>query len=148
MLHVLFHAGVEIFAFPALRVERVVPLASLKRLPGAPDAFAGLLLFRGSPVPVVDLVQLVQGRASAEVLGSRILITVLDDGGGLGWIAESVRDTVWIDSSEFQTPPVRTDGAPWLGKVASIKRGFVQCVEPSELITGEIRKLLRMRAAG
>jgi len=146
MLHVLFHAGVEAFAFPALRVRRVVPFASLKRLPGSPDAFAGLLQFRGSPVPVLDLSQLVLGRASAEVLGSRILITALDDGSGLGWIAESVRDTAWIDPSHFEAPPVRVDGAPWLGKVACIQGQFVQCVEPSELLTDEIRELLRVHA--
>src|SRR6266850_6687078 len=94
MLYVLFQLGNDRYALEARRVVEVVPLLTLKKIPQAPKGVAGIFVFRGRPVPALDLCELTFGRPAHERLSTRIIVVnCADEGEGMkheggGWRME------------------------------------------------------------
>ena len=55
MLFLLFQLGSDRYAIDALRVVEVLPCVQVKQIPHAPAGIAGVINYRGAPVPVLDL---------------------------------------------------------------------------------------------
>lgn len=146
MLFLLFQLGNDHYALDAGQVAEVLPLVSLKQIPLAPPAVAGVFDFRGEPVPVVDLSQLALGRPAHRRLSTRIILAHYSDAHGeprlLGLIAEKVTETMRRDPSDFVTTGVDLDAAPYLGPVATDARGLIQRVDVDQLLTPPVRELL------
>ena len=146
MLFLLFQLGNDRYALEAGQVAEVLPLVSLKRIPQAPPAVAGVFDFRGEPVPVVDLSQLALGHPARYRLSTRIILAHYPDGNAdqrlLGLIAERVTETIRRDPLDFVASGVDLDAAPYLGPVATDARGLIQRVDVDQLLTSAVRDLL------
>jgi chemotaxis-related protein WspB len=79
MLFLLFQLGRERYALEAGQVAAVLPLLSIKEIPQAPRAVAGLCNYRGTPVPVIDLSELTLGRPAQSRLSTRIVLVHYPD---------------------------------------------------------------------
>jgi chemotaxis-related protein WspB len=93
MLFVLFHLGQERYALDAQRVVEVVPLLALKKLAQAPRGVAGMFIYRGRPVPALDLCELTLGRPAVEHLSTRIIIVNHSSPSGRGTVGRPHRRT-------------------------------------------------------
>jgi chemotaxis-related protein WspB len=146
MLFLLFQLGNDRYALEAGQVAEVLPLVSLKQIPQAPPAVAGVFDFRGEPVPVVDLSQMALGRPARSCLSTRIILAHYPDGNGnqrlLGLIAERVTETIRRDAADFAIIGVDLDTAPYLGPVARGEHRLIQRVEVDQLLTSAVRDLL------
>ncbi len=96
MLVLLFAIHDDAFALPAARVEAVLPLLRIAKVPGAPRELAGVAKLHGRPLPVVDLGVVAGGPPIPALYGSRILLVRLPDSSGekrrIGMLAERVTD--------------------------------------------------------
>jgi chemotaxis-related protein WspB len=147
MLFLLFQVGAHRYAIDAGQVAEVLPLVPIAPIARAPDEIAGVLVYRGGPVPVVDLSQLLEGRPAARRLSTRIVIVHYptgrragqDDGEGetrlLGLIAEKATETIRRDALAFVDSGLVNDRTPYLGSVAPDARGMVQRVDIARLLT-------------
>jgi len=146
MLFVLFHLGSERYALEAHRVIEVVPLLELKRLPQSPPGAAGMFLYRGRPVPALDLCALTLGRPATEHFSTRILIVNHSDAPGeeqlVGLIAERVTETIRREPKDFAEPGVQLSAAPFLGPVLADHRGVIQLISTRKLFQENLRGLL------
>ena len=95
MLVLIFRVAEVAYGVGVKRVIEVVPRVALREIPHAPSFLVGLLRYRGGAVPVVDLGLLIDGKACADRLDTRIIL--VDGGvhggsgpGYLGLIAERV----------------------------------------------------------
>jgi chemotaxis-related protein WspB len=129
-------------------VLRVLPVARLKALPGAPDYVPGLLDLHGEAVPVIDLSRLAGTPPSAVRYDTRILLVDVPVDGQirrLGLKAERVAGVAAIEGG------LRVAGvlaAPWLGPVAasvadgaagaSGASGMLQLIAPERLLAPEV----------
>lgn len=151
MLCLLFHLGSERYAIEARQVLEVMPLVRIKEIPQAPKGVAGLINYRGSSIPVLDLSALATGQPAMARLSTRILIIDYRSASGsqqiLGLLAERATETLHIKESDFQPSGVHLPGAPYLGPVAHDGRGIIQKVSVSELIPAEVQELLFRSAA-
>ncbi len=151
MLVLAFEIAQGRYGLDARRIIEVLPLAELRTVPGAPDAIAGLLNFRGHPIPVLDLCRLLLGRAADTCLSTRILLVDYraDDGNAhpLGLIVERATQTLSCAVETFQPSGIRVDGAPFLGAV-STAAGMLQLIELDQLVAPALRRLLFPAAAG
>ena len=162
MLYVLFQLGNDRYALEASRVVEVVPLLALKKIPQSPRAVAGLMVYRGKPVPVLDLCQLTLDRPARELLSTRIVVINTSDdkeplappAAGqappalLGLIAERATETLRRAPQDFvdSAPISRIASAPFLGPVLMDERGVVQLLYAHELFTGKLRELINPAA--
>jgi len=146
MLFVLFHLGPDRYALEAHRVVEIVPLLELKRFPQAPPGVAGVFLYRGRPVPALDLCALTLGRPATEHLSTRIIIINHSDTPGqeqlVGLIAERATETIRREPKDFAEPGVQLSTAPFLGPVLTDEQGVIQLISAQKLLQENLRGLL------
>ncbi|MEK7781899.1 MAG: chemotaxis protein CheW [Verrucomicrobiota bacterium] len=146
MLFVLFHLGQERYALDAQRVVEVVPLLALKRLPQAPRGVAGMFIYRGRPVPALDLCELTLGRPAVEHLSTRIIIVNHTSPGGeeqwLGLIAERATEILRRDEKDFVDAGLRVSSASFLGPMLTDAQGTIHLINPEKLVQESLRAQL------
>lgn len=146
MLFLMFRIGKDRYVVDVAQVEQVLPLMGAKELPGAPAGVAGVINYRGEPVPLIDLSSLALGRPSAAVMSTRIiLVRYPEEGEGsrrLALCAERVVETIEREAADFVATGVEAGTPAFLGPVAADADGLVQWVRPQALLTEEIRRIL------
>ncbi len=151
MLFVVFQSGKDRYALEARRVVEVVPFLELKRIPQAPPGVRGMFIYRGRPVPAIDLSDLTQGQPAAERLSTRIIIMDCPDRRGqsrlLGLVAEKATGTIRKDPGEFVASSLNLSGAAYLGPVVMDDQGAIQWLHEDRLISEPVQRLLFSKAA-
>jgi chemotaxis-related protein WspB len=146
MLFILFQMGRDRYALPASDIIEVLPLMNLKRVPRAPIGVAGVLNYRGAPVPVIDLNELTLAQPAARRLSTRIILVKYpveaQHPHALGLIAEHATNMIQRSIEDFIKTGIDSDDASYLGRVANDAGGLIQWVEVERLLTPEIRDLL------
>jgi chemotaxis-related protein WspB len=146
MLFLLLELGQDRYALDARQVAEVLPLVDITRLPQAPPSVAGILNYRGAPVPVIDVSQLTLGRPAERRLSTRIVLVHYPDADGhtrlLGLIAERATNTVRREAADFVASGVSNDKAPYLGPVATDARGLMQWLDAGTLLPASVRDML------
>ncbi len=146
MLFLLFEIGTDRYCLEASRVVEVTPMVSFKKLPHAPGYVAGLINYRGTIAPVIDLSALLGGNPSRPLFSTRIIL--VDFVGAdkrhhaLGLLAEKVTETIVRKEEDFQLPGIAVDGARFLGKVVSDERGMIQRVETEQILPASVQEYL------
>lgn len=138
MLFLLLQLGDDRYALKASQIIEVLPLLQLKKLPQSPTGVAGVMDYRNSPVPVLDLSELATLRPSRPKLNTRIIVVNLADSQNekrlVGLIAENVTETLRRDPGDFVFSGVESSRAPYLGPVVMDARGMIQWVKPAALL--------------
>ena len=146
MLYLMMTVDASRCAIDVATVIEVVPLVDITPLPGTPDAVAGLLTYRGAPVPVVDLSRLVAGRQSARRMSTRVILVKYPDGRGgtrpLGLLAERVTRTIRREAGTFVDPGVDRRGGALAGPVATDEDGVIHWIDPASLLPAAVRAAL------
>jgi len=146
MLFVLFHLGQERYALEASRVVEIVPLLELKRFPQSPPGVAGMFIYRGRPVPTLDLCELALGRPAAPHFSTRIIIVKQSVPPGqdqlVGLIAERATETMRRERKDFVDSGVQLSSAPFLGPVLTDLKGVIQLITLQSLWQENLRGLL------
>ena len=149
MLFLVFQLGAHRYAIDASQVAEVLPLVAVNAIARAPEEVAGIFLYRGAPVPVVDLSQLLEGRPAERRLSTRIIVVHYPAGNGaasgptrlLGLIAERATETIRRDALDFVDSGVVNDQTPYLGAVAPDSRGMVQRIDIARLLSARHQAL-------
>lgn len=131
MLMLLFYIGSDRYAFGCDRIIEIIPRVNLKKISHTPEYVAGMLNFRGLPVPIVDLCYLLAGRPSISRLHTRIIILRFNEGENvftLGLLAERVTETMLHKQEEFIDSGIRAKDVPYLGGMLTDKEGVIQFV--------------------
>ncbi len=146
MLFLLFRLAEDRYALDVAQVAEVLPLVQLKKIPGAPQGVAGIFDYRGSPVPVIDLCEMMLGRPSLARLSTRLVVVRYRDQAAnvhlLGLLAEHATETIRRDATDFVASGVSEERAPYLGPVATDSRGLVQWIRVDDLLTESVRDVL------
>jgi chemotaxis-related protein WspB len=150
MLFIQFTLGPDRYLLDSAQVERMLPLAPLKALPGAPSFVAGVLDYEGAGVPVIDVAALALTRPSRERLSTRLALVVypkrVRDGAlthhRLGLLLEQATRTVTFDAASFAEAGVGTPHARYLGPLVRDAAGLLQWVRIEHLLTDEVQALL------
>lgn len=145
-LHLLFSLGKDRYALDVHAISAVLPLQRLKSIPDAPSWVSGLFVFRGEPVPVIDLSQLAfatpaQARASTRLVVVKYL-TANAATVQLGLILEQATDTQRLLDEAFSPNPLQNPATPYLDMVQQTAQGMVQRISVEQLLTDEVRALL------
>ena len=146
MLFLVFELARDRYVLDVSRIAEVLPLLAIKQIPQAPPAVAGVLNYRGAPVPVIDLSQLTLGRPAERRLSTRIVLVHYPDARGgtqlLGLIAEKATHTVRREETDFIASGVTSEGAAYLGPVAPDAHGLLQWLDAGTLLPASVRDML------
>ena len=146
MLFVLFHLGKDRYALEARRVVEIVPLLALKKFPQSPRGVAGMFIYRGRPVPALDLCELTLGRPATEHFSTRIIIVNHSPKPGaeqlIGLIAERATETMRREEKDFVNSGVRVASDQFLGPILTDEHGVIQLISPEKILQDSGRTLL------
>ncbi len=146
MLFVVFQIGKDRYALDSSKVVQVLPLLQIKRLPQAPKGVAGVFMYRGKPVPAIDLSELTIGQPAPELLSTRIIVVNYEGPNGkaqaLGLIAENATGWLRKEARDFVSSGIKIKNAPYLGPVLMDPKGPIQWLHEQRLLTGPVQKLL------
>jgi chemotaxis-related protein WspB len=138
MLFLVCRFGDDRYVLNTGEISEILPMVQLKQIPQAPPGVAGAFNYRGVPVPVVDLVQLMLGRAARAHLSTRlVLVTYLDQAGSrrqLGLVAERATDMIRLNPMDFGPSGIANEEAPYLGPVTADAGGLIQWIDPSKIL--------------
>lgn len=147
LLALAFSAGPARYALQARDVVAVVPLAALREVALAPVGVVGLLPFRGTLTPVVDLCQLLLGRACAPLRSSRLVVVAIPAATGERWVALAAEQVVDFVPVGETVPGLRLPAHPWLGDHLADQPGLPQLLDPAALLPLELEALFVREAA-
>jgi chemotaxis-related protein WspB len=136
MLLIMCHASASRYAIDSRHVSEVLPRVGLHRLTGSPPWLAGVLVYRGTATPVVDLTQLMEERDCPTRLSSRIVVLQTELRGitrRFGILAEHVdlREAV-NDPDEASGETV---GPTALGTLRLDEEGVFQLIDIQRLVS-------------
>lgn len=101
---VSFHVGDEEFGLDILRVQEIIRIQALTRVPNSPVFVDGVINLRGKVIPVVGLRKRFGLQALAYGKQTRIVVTEVR-GTVLGFIVDSVSEVLRIPTNTVEPPP-------------------------------------------
>lgn len=139
MLLLLFEIGDGRYAITVDQIVEIVPLVRLKKIPMAPPYVAGLMNYRGLPVPVVDLGELVVGEPCEPRFSTRIILVNYKPAPGkdkkiLGIIASQVTETVKTNLSTIPSSGVLMDDSLYPDGLEADTEGMVQWFDMNRIL--------------
>jgi len=141
MLLLSFKIGHDDYVIDTTDVVEIIPLVSLKEIPGCDTAVAGLLNYHGASVPVIDLNTLCGQNSQVKTLTTRIIL-VRYEGKVLGLITSSVSETLRLEEDDFKSTGINSGENKFLGDIAQYENRFVQRVNIDQLLTDSLRNAL------
>ena len=101
---VSFHVGGEEFGLDILRVQEIIRVQQLTRVPNSPEYVDGVINLRGKVIPVIALRRRFGLEERAHDKETRIVVTEVK-GTVLGFIVDSVSEVLRIPSETVEPPP-------------------------------------------
>jgi chemotaxis-related protein WspB len=147
MLVLTFQIGDDRLALDVRQVREVVPRVRLQRVAGGPAWLAGVFIYRGCVVPVIDLHRLIGAEECPPRLSSRIILVPHLVGGEerlLGLLAAQVADIRELRPQSQPQPRLTVQGQPDLGPVLVDGREIVHVVELDRLLPESYRRQLAL----
>ncbi|HTM77344.1 MAG TPA: chemotaxis protein CheW, partial [Devosia sp.] len=106
----------EIFAAPVTKVQEILDMRPIARLPQAPVNLLGMIDVRGQGVPVLDLRLTLGMQPREDTENTRIVVLSIDGADGerrLGLRTDRVFEVTVLDSAELDPAP--TVSGTWSG---------------------------------
>jgi purine-binding chemotaxis protein CheW len=101
---VSFHVGGEEFCLDILRVQEIIRIQALTRVPNSPDFVEGVINLRGKVIPVIALRKRLGLEELAHDKQTRIVVSEVK-GAVLGFIVDSVSEVLRIPADTIEPPP-------------------------------------------
>jgi chemotaxis-related protein WspB len=137
MLVLTFQVGSDRLALDVGRVREVVPRVRLQRVASGPAWLAGVFVYRGHVVPVIDLHRLTGAGECPPHLSTRIILVPHRLDGQerlLGLLASQVADIREMQPPAQAPPRLTAAGQPDLGPVLVDRREIVHLVDLDRLL--------------
>ncbi len=146
MLFLLFSVYDKHFAMDISLVEEVIPTVSLENINNAPEYVRGLLPYRGSTIPIVDMCQLIMGKPCVGALSTRIIVIHYPGGKGdnqyIGLLAEHVTETADEEEILFSGEMSHGERGSYLEALGSSDDGLVHRIDLSRLLPVFIKQYI------
>ncbi len=149
MLVLTFQVGNDRLALDIRRLREVVPRVQLQRAAGSPDWLAGVFIYRGRIIPVLDLHRLLGADECPPLLSSRILLVPLSSPRGesteeklVGLLAAGVAEIRDLVPGESLLPPLNAPGEPNLGQTLADRGEILHLIDLDRFLPAAVEDQL------
>ncbi|WP_051822745.1 chemotaxis protein CheW [Desulfonatronum thiodismutans] len=106
---VTFHIGDEEFGVEILKVQEIIRMMGITRVPKAPDFVEGVINLRGKVIPIIDLRKRF-GMVSQEHDSQTRIIVLEINTVIVGFVVDSVSEVLRIPANTVEPPPAIISG--------------------------------------
>ena len=100
-----FYLGDEEYGLEILKVQEIIGLVPITRVPGTPAFIRGVINLRGKVIPVSDL-RLKFGMPDVEPTTETCVIIVEANGLNVGLVVDRVREVLSLNAEQIESAPV------------------------------------------
>ncbi len=101
---VTFHIGDEEFGVEILKVQEIIRMMGITRVPKAPDFVEGVINLRGKVIPIIDLRKRFGMAAQDHDKHTRIIVIEINSV-IIGFVVDSVSEVLRIPANTVEPPP-------------------------------------------
>jgi purine-binding chemotaxis protein CheW len=101
---VSFNIENEEFGIDILKVEEIIRIISITKIPNAPEFIEGVINLRGKVIPVIDLRTRLKRAKKPHDNNTRVIVVEVS-GITVGFIVDSVREVLRIPKNITEPPP-------------------------------------------
>ncbi|MFI5294956.1 MAG: chemotaxis protein CheW [Thermodesulfovibrionales bacterium] len=140
---VRFMVGKESFGIDIGRVQEIVTVPEITRVPDAPDFLEGIINLRGKIVSVIDLRKRLKINGAERHKKNRILVTEIE-GKVVGLIVDEVSEVLRLNPDNIEPPPemVNSVGAEYITGVGKLADRIILLLDLAKVLTTEETKLV------
>ena len=129
----------ELYATPVERVQEILDMCPISRLPRAPAHVLGMIDVRGEGTPVFDMRALLELPPAADTVNTRIVVLFVANEDGetrIGLRADRVIEVAALDSEDLAPPPQmgRTDAVHTIVGIGRRNGAFVTVLDFDRLL--------------
>ena len=106
---VTFHIGDEEFGVEILKVQEIIRMMGITRVPRAPDFVEGVINLRGKVIPIIDLRKRFGMAAQEHDKHTRIIVIEINKV-IVGFVVDSVSEVLRIPANTVEPPPAIISG--------------------------------------
>ena len=135
---VSFKLGNEVFGVNILRVQEIMRLTEVTRVPQTPDFMEGVINQRGNVIPIIDLRKKFCMEAKEADSFSRIVVVNVD-GKVIGVIVDGVEEVLRLSRDQIEAPPDVGVGAvrEYLMEVGKLENSLLILLHLDKILTAE-----------
>ncbi len=132
---VRFMVGKESFGVDIGRVQEIVTVPEITRVPDTPDFVEGIINLRGKIVSVVDLRKRLKFNCTGTDKKNRILVTEIE-GKVVGLIVDEVSEVLRLNPDNIEPPPelVNSVGAEYITGVGKLVDGIILLLDLGKVL--------------
>ena len=142
MLLLLFETSDGRYALESQQIVEIIPLLQAKKIPGAPTYVAGIINYRGLPVPVFDLCALAGEVPCRQYYSTRIILVeyplAVDQKRLIGLIAERATDVVRCSEADIRSYGILLEKPAEPGAAETGQEEIVQMFNVERMISADI----------
>jgi len=106
---VSFNIDNEEFGIDILKVEEIIRVISITKIPNAPDFIEGVINLRGKVIPVIDLRTRLNKIRKSHDNNTRVIVVEVS-GKTVGFLVDSVKEVLRIPKNITEPPPSMVSG--------------------------------------
>jgi len=135
---VVFQLGNEEYGAVIDKVQEIVILGEVTRMPKAPAFVEGVINLRGRVVPVIDIGKRFDLPSKERDKNARIMV-VLIEGVAMGMIVDSISEVLRISKEAIEPPPpiIGDSSATYIKGVGKVGDRLVTLVDLDKVLTTE-----------
>lgn len=140
---VSFLIETEEFGVDIIRVQEIIRLIDITRVPNTPEFIEGVINLRGRIVPVVDLRARFGMPKKERTNNTRIIVVELQDK-VVGFMVDSVKEVIRVEKNIIEPPPDLAVGidTPYIKGVAKLEDRLLILLDLEEVLTDQETELL------
>jgi purine-binding chemotaxis protein CheW len=132
---VSFRVGDEEFGLDILRVQEIIRIQALTRVPNSPDFVDGVINLRGKVIPVIALRKRFGVEAAAHDKQTRIVVAETN-GTVLGFIVDSVSEVLRISTETIEPAPrLGREGREYVSGVGKLEDRLLILLDVDRLMS-------------
>ncbi len=146
---VIFELAKEVYGVDISRVQEIIRMTAITRLPRAPEFVEGVINLRGKVIPVVDLKKRFGLEEADRTKASRIVVVDVGDH-TIGMVVDAVSEVLRVptDAVEPPSPVVTTVESDYIRGIAKLEGRLIILLDLDKVLSwDEMRKLRDVVAA-
>lgn len=140
---VTFSIGEEEFGVDILKVQEIIRMMEITKVPRAPDFVEGVINLRGKVIPIIDLRKRFGLSTRDHDKHTRIIVIEINKM-IVGFVVDSVSEVLRIPSNTVEPPPPVVSGleSEYISGVGKLEDRLLILLDLDRLLSGEEREVL------
>ncbi len=141
---VIFELANEVYGVDISRVQEIIRMTAITRLPRAPEFVEGVINLRGKVIPVVDLKKRFGLDEMDRTKASRIVVVDVGDH-TIGMVVDAVSEVLRVpsDAVEPPSPVVTTIESDYIRGIAKLEGRLIILLDLDKVLSWDEKRKLR-----